>query len=316
MSLIIIILIIASLVLGVLFVHFKKVPFCLTLVIFEFIIFMILFIANMSDDLSLGKIYIDLAFSENYLIGKAAYPFLEYNDFKIFTFFTHMYLHKDALHILSNMLVLTLLGIPFERKIGSGYFIIIFYVSGILGSVISALFAVYSAEVFNLSAEGFSIGASGAIFGILGAFVALFPRDKVWFPLIIIRPWPIWLIAMIYFGFETILAAAGTGDHIGHFAHIGGLVSGVTVALIVGKFKAVRDEEIQKGIVDYRHLKRLATNNELKDIYLKIKDEDKPEIRNVWLEEFLTQAKCPKCGEKLIVKRSKAKCKCGYKIKY
>jgi hypothetical protein len=162
-----------------------------------------------------------------------------------------------------------------------------------------------------------SIGASGAIFGVLGAFVALYPKEKVWFPLIIIRPWPVWLIAGIYFGIETALAASARADGVGHFAHLGGLISALIIAPIIGKFKVEREKAIEEGKIDLNELRKLAKTVKLKDIYQKIKKEDKPEIRNVWIEEFMMIAKCPECGNKFKVKSGKAKCvKCGYKIKY
>ncbi|MCK5561810.1 MAG: rhomboid family intramembrane serine protease [Thermoplasmata archaeon] len=315
MSIIIIILIIASLVFGVLFVYLKKASFCLTLVVFEFIIFMVLFIAALSNDIDIGEVFHDLAYSSNYIVGKDASN-EPYNNYKVFTLFTHLYLHGGPMHILSNMVFLVLLGIPFERKIGPVYFALIFYLSGILGSIFSSFFSVYYGDVFNLNPSWFAIGASGAIFGVLGAYVALYPKDKVWFPLIIIRPWPVWLIAGLYFGVETALAASGPRDNIGHFAHLGGLIGGLAIAPILGKLKLAQEQELEEGIVDLSQLKPLATDNKLKDIYIKIKNEDKPEIRNVWIEEFLTQAKCPNCGAKLIAKRGRVRCKCGFRLRY
>ncbi len=322
----------ASIILGGLLAHLKKVSFCLVLVLFEFIIFVILFVSEMIDEEILINIYNDLAYSDNYLIGKSAqykYTVFPHNDFKILTIFTHLYLHGGPMHIISNMFFLVMLGIPFERKVGWKNFAIIFFLCGLFASLFSSFFTIYYGDVFDLSPGGVSVGASGAIFGILGAFIALYPNEKVWFPLIIIRPWPVWVIAFVYFGLETMLAtsgfeletclaASGTDDaKIDHFAHLGGLLSALVIAPIIGKYKVEHEKAIEEGIVDMTVLRKLAKTSKLKDIYLKIKKEDKPEIRNVWIEEFMNMAKCPECGSKFKVKSGKAKCgNCGYKIKY
>ena len=309
-----------SIILGAILAHQKKASFCMILVIFEFVIFVILFVSEMIDPKILANIYNDLAYSDNYLIGEPArysYWVFPHNDFKILTIFTHLYLHGSPMHIISNMLFLVLMGIPFEQKIGWKFFALIFFLSGFFASLFSSFFTLNYGDVFNLTAYTISVGASGAIFGVLGAYVALYPKDKVWFPLIIIRPWPVWVIAAIYFGFETMLTAAGTGDHVGHFAHLGGLISAVAIAPILSKFKVEKEKAIEAGIVDMKVLRKLAKTNKLQDIYLKIKQEDKAEIRNVWIEEFMNMAKCPECGSKFNVGSGRAKCeKCGYKLKY
>ena len=47
-----------------------------------------------------------------------------------------------------------------------------------------------------------TVGASGAVFEFSGP-TACWPSDKVEFPVFIfIRPWPIWVIVLVYLGFE------------------------------------------------------------------------------------------------------------------
>jgi membrane associated rhomboid family serine protease len=327
----------AGIILGGILAYQKKASFCMVLVIFEFVIFIILFVARIIDPEIIANIYNDLAYSDNYLLGKSAayeyttnkYAIFQPNDFKILTIFTHMFLHSSPLHIISNMFFLVMLGIPFERKIGWFRFALIFFLCGFFASIFSSFFSINYGDVFNLSSGGVSVGASGAIFGVLGAFIALYPNEKVWFPLIIIRPWPVWVIAFVYFGLETMLAASGQeldicfagygidNAKINHFAHLGGLLSALVIAPILSKFKVERENEIEEGKVDLQELRKLAKNYKLKDIYQKIKKEDKPEIRNAWIEEFLNTAECPECGNEFKVKSGKARCfNCGYKIRY
>ena len=264
-------------------------------------------------------IFAEFGFSSNYLIGQNARlgsNIIYFTPIKLTTVFTHMYIHGGAFHILSNMFFLYLVGVPLEGKIGSWVFMAIYIISGIFASLFSGLFSIYAGSYFALNPETIGVGASGAIFGILGAFVATYPNEKIWFPLIIIRKWPVWVIAGIYFMVETIIVFANPQDHIGHFAHIGGFIGGLLFAPLIKRFKAVQDETRALDTLDFDFLEKYAKNYKQKDILDKIKNETEPEIRNLWLQEFMSTIKCPECGKKLNVKPHMAKCVCGFKIKY
>ncbi|MED5291274.1 MAG: rhomboid family intramembrane serine protease, partial [Candidatus Thermoplasmatota archaeon] len=138
------------------------------------------------------------------------------------TLFTAGFLHSmnDVTHVLGNVLVIALVGIPLEQRLGTKRFTMI-YVAGLLGGSIAWV-------LFNLGSGTPSWGASGAAYGRLGAYLAGWPKDEIPFPLILIRPWPVTVIALFYFGFELIRAfnAVGLGGYstVAHMAHIGGFV--------------------------------------------------------------------------------------------
>lgn len=73
---------------------------------------------------------------------------------------TSIFLHIGTLHLVMNMIALYYLGIIVERIYGSGRFLVIYFLSGIGGSLTSFAFNV------NISA-----GASGALFGLFGALL-------------------------------------------------------------------------------------------------------------------------------------------------
>lgn len=75
------------------------------------------------------------------------------------------------------------------------------------------------------------LGASGAIFGILAAFGMMFPNAEM-----IMIPIPVPIKAkylVIGYGLlELFLGISGRGgDNIAHFAHLGGLITGVIILL-------------------------------------------------------------------------------------
>jgi membrane associated rhomboid family serine protease len=318
-SLIIYILILISVTFGIYLVYQKRAMYTMILVIFNFVIFILMFgTLYFNTDLTID-VFTEFGFSANYLVGKSAGVWtytIDYTPWKLTTIFTHMYIHSGPFHIISNMFFLFLVGVPLEGKIGSWVFMAIYFVSGVFASIFSGLFSLYAADVFNLSPYTIGIGASGAIFGVLGAYVATYPNDKILFPLIIIRKYPVWVIAGIYFFLETVLASAGTNDHVGHFAHIGGFVGGLFFAPVIRRIKFVRDESRALDTLDLEVLEGLAKTYRQKELLDKIKKETEADIRQLWLQEFIGTIKCPECGKKLQVKPHAAKCSCGFKMKY
>ena len=75
-----------------------------------------------------------------------------------------MFLHASILHIAFNMLALWWFGTAVEEALGTWRYLVIYFVSGIVGSVGALLFS---------SPLAVTVGASGAIFGIMGALLIL-----------------------------------------------------------------------------------------------------------------------------------------------
>ncbi|MFX1287886.1 MAG: rhomboid family intramembrane serine protease, partial [Promethearchaeota archaeon] len=82
------------------------------------------------------------------------------NDLEIWRLFTSMFLHGNALHLFSNMISLLIFGAYTEFNYPKYQFIIIYFISGLIGSIFSMLL---------LPSNTISLGASGAIFGLIGA---------------------------------------------------------------------------------------------------------------------------------------------------
>lgn len=79
---------------------------------------------------------------------------------------TSMFLHVGLVHLLFNMYMLFALGRIVERQFGPLRFLLTYLLSGLAGSLVSAL---YHADPGNVAV---SAGASGALMGICGAFLA------------------------------------------------------------------------------------------------------------------------------------------------
>jgi membrane associated rhomboid family serine protease len=129
------------------------------------------------------------------------------------TLITYMFLHGGLGHIFFNMLALFFFGQRVELRLGARNFLLLYFVSGIMGALLSVPFTPRTAI----------IGASGAVFGVMLAFARYWPRDQV----LIWGVIPVearWLVAGM-----TVLALFGGftgGGGIAHFAHLGGFLGG------------------------------------------------------------------------------------------
>jgi len=242
-----------------------------------------------------------------------------------YTLFTSMFIHGGFAHILGNMLVFFFVGAPFEQRIGIKKFVIIYLLTGICGAL--------THSIFNLGSGVPLIGASGAIFGIMGAFAFSYPRDEVVMPIpvgiiMILRKIKVIYAVILFAALETIIVWLDVPDGTAHFAHLGGLVSGALLAaLLIRKQKthtkagktiyygSLESQQLKK--LNLSNLQKLATTPELKEMFNKIKNENVPQVRDLWLEHFIEKTTCPKCKKPLNHFERKIWCdSCDFKSSY
>lgn len=158
------------------------------------------------------------------------------NAANITDIFTSMFMHGGVAHLVGNMLYLWIFGDNVEDRFGHfGY--LIFY---LFGGVAASLTHVMT----NPNSQIPTVGASGAIAAVLGAYLVLYPHSRVatFIPLgfffrLTLLPASIvlglWFIIQLFSGFVS-LGGPDVGG-VAFWAHIGGFVSGVLVALLFGK---------------------------------------------------------------------------------
>ena len=153
---------------------------------------------------------------------------------QIYRLITSMFLHSDIIHIACNMYALYILGPVVERYYGKTKFLIIYMLSGILGSIFSAAF---------MSADTISIGASGAIFGLLGsiAYFTYYYRATLQ-GLLRSQILPVILLNLAL-GFMI--------PGIDVSGHIGGLIGGILVSMAIGIGDKGRTSDQINGIIVY-----------------------------------------------------------------
>lgn len=149
----------------------------------------------------------------------AMYGFLVTHEHQFYRLFTCLFLHFGIEHLLNNMVILGALGWNLEMEIGRIRFLLIYFGSGLFGNVVSLVF--YGAAQENTV----SAGASGAIFGLMGALLWVVIANHGRLGRLSGRGMLVMVALSLYFG----LSSSGVDN----YAHIGGLVCGFLLALIL-----------------------------------------------------------------------------------
>ena len=186
------------------------------------------------------------------------------DNFAIWQFVTHMFMHGGLTHLLFNMFALWMFGTQLEAIWGGKRFLIFYFACGIGAALIYTIINYYqfnniysilrdsglsAFDIQDMINKGayppnvlsedqavqligtFSrpmVGASGAIYGILVAYAFNFPNNKL---ILLFLPYP---IAAKYFvpaliGLDLFSGVTGFsifGGGVAHFAHVGGAIIG------------------------------------------------------------------------------------------
>lgn len=131
---------------------------------------------------------------------------------EVWRFLTSIFLHIGYVHLAFNLYALWILGPITEELLGRIRYAIIYFLSGISGSIVSFLFV-----------DALSAGASGAIFGVLGALVPYTRKNPALWKSGFGRNLVIIIVVNLSLGFFQ--------PGIDMYAHLGGLACG----LILGR---------------------------------------------------------------------------------
>ncbi len=147
------------------------------------------------------------------------------------TFFTNMFLHGGAGHLIANMWMLNIFGDNVEDRMGSFRYLIFFILAGLIAS--------FTHYILNLNSGIPAVGASGAISGVMAAYMFLFPNSTIitFVPLLflpVLIPVPaiifigIWFLGQFLSGTSSLLLD-GADAGIAFWAHIGGFLGGLAI---------------------------------------------------------------------------------------
>ena len=197
----------------------KKPIVTYTLIFINILVFMAMYLFGNGSEDSLTL----LNFGANYrpLI-------LEFNQY--YRLITSSFLHIGILHLLFNMYALYIIGAQIENFYGKAKYLIIYLGSAIFGSLLSICFH-----------DGISAGASGAIFGLLGAMLYFGYHYRLYLGNVLQSQIIPIIILNLFLGFIT--------PGIDNACHVGGLISGIFLAMACGINKDRKMEKINGFIM-------------------------------------------------------------------
>ncbi len=159
------------------------------------------------------------------------------------TYLTYAFLHADWWHLIGNMAFLWVFGDNIEDALGHLRYLA-FYIA-------CAMFAALVHSLSDPQSTAPLIGASGAVAGVVGAYLVLHPRVKLW--ILLLGRIPVRLSAMWVLGgwvvFQFFSAAAATeADSTAWWAHIGGLIAGAVLIVLLRRPGVVLfDRNLRQG---------------------------------------------------------------------
>ncbi|MDY5986327.1 rhomboid family intramembrane serine protease [Sporofaciens sp. SGI.106] len=185
----------------------KKAPCTIGLVVINIAVFFFLAFQGMTEDavfmVDHGAMYVP------YIVELGEY----------YRMITSMFMHFDLNHLMNNMITLGALGWQLELEVGKIKYLLIYFLSGIAGNMLSMLQEIHANEY------AVSVGASGAIFGIIGALLYIAIRNHGRIRNVSGKGILFMVVLTLYHGY--------TNMGVNNMAHIGGLIMGFAAGILL-----------------------------------------------------------------------------------
>jgi membrane associated rhomboid family serine protease len=159
----------------------------------------------------------------------------------------HQFIHRDAFHLILNMLFLWLIAVKLEDIWSRPVFIAMFLFCGIAGALTQMTHDPKSTEPL--------FGASAAVSGLMGACLIRLSTTKIqffyayWFfstsPKVGTFKAPAFILLTLWLAAQILSFAIYGADATAHWSQIGGFASGLFIALI---FKLIQFEKVVLGV--------------------------------------------------------------------
>ncbi|MBI5765170.1 MAG: rhomboid family intramembrane serine protease [Planctomycetes bacterium] len=162
-----------------------------------------------------------------------------FGHYHAYQLLTNAFLHSDLMHIAGNLLFLLVFGSRVNALVGN-----------IPSLVLYPILAIAASIAYMISAQHQpphpALGASGAIMGLAGMYFVFFPVHKVhmaaWLRRGLFGGFQLHLklfalrgfwVVLFYIAFDVVYTALGVDDNVAHWAHLGGFIAGMIIALIL-----------------------------------------------------------------------------------
>jgi len=161
---------------------------------------------------------------------------------------TAMFLHGSWGHILGNMLFLAVFGKNVEDAFGAVRYLAFYFAGGFVATITQTAMTLLAGTTAEAHVP--NLGASGAIAAVLGAYFVLYPNSRVFgllgvFPLRV-SAWfflGFWFLYQLFEANFGLFGSSANGGGVAFFAHVGGFVFGVVVAMVLTSVGRVAPQE-------------------------------------------------------------------------
>lgn len=171
-----------------------------------------------------------------YAFGAKTNYFIKY-EHQWWRLITPVFIHVNLPHLLINMYSLWVIGPWVEKLYGSARFVVLWVATGIAGVLASYLTVIEGSHPGLIASfliknhDEPSAGASGALFGLVGVLFVFGLKYRRELPEGFKRAFGTGLLPVILLNLAIGFVGRGIIDNA---AHIGGLVSGAALALVIG----------------------------------------------------------------------------------
>jgi membrane associated rhomboid family serine protease/ribosomal protein S27E len=179
---------------------------------------------------------------------------------------TAMFMHGNWHHILGNMVFLAVFGKNVEGAFGRLGYLVLYLAGGLAATVLQTAMTLQFGTAAD--AQSPNLGASGAIAAVLGAYIVLYPGARIlavgpsWYFAARIPAWfylGFWILFQLFEGNCALVHPDQTGgSHVAFFAHVGGFVFGVLVAIILTSAGRITSVSTTEPKYDHRTSDRLG----------------------------------------------------------
>lgn len=167
---------------------------------------------------------------------------------RLITLFAGVFVHVEPFHLLANMILLAALGPIVERAAGWWRTLTVYLGGAVVG--VLAHWAIVSVAL-PLAAQKPLVGASGGIAGLVGfSFVRFFRARVPLFPKVRV---PVYGVIVAWIALEVVgatLSVRAFDLASSHWAHLGGIATGVLLSFLFGSARVVESETWKERLAD------------------------------------------------------------------
>ncbi len=143
-----------------------------------------------------------------------------FGRFQVWRLLTATFLHEGSnpWHIVGNMLFLWMVGREMESFYGTRDFVALYVAAAVFSTLCWAI-----ADRFGPHPGNTMIGASGAVMAVVVLYTLYYPRREVF---LFIFPVEMWLLLVLYLGFDLLQFLSRSNEPIAFASHLGGAAFG------------------------------------------------------------------------------------------